>query len=173
MPRKPLTAAERKQARYWLKRLGLDPKKLGLERLLAPRGAGAPKHDDAPLLVSLELFVRATARSYGISREAALRVYVDAAWHFHKHGEFGRNAKAIVARLSRKLRPLKRRDARTLVPREWLKRDIDPEKFISFPVTGDLRKIDPEQFMPRKLAKLKRVGGSLGASQYVVIESND
>jgi len=55
MPREPLTAAERKQARYWLKRLGLDPKKLGLERLLAPRQKGGPKHDDTPLLASLEL----------------------------------------------------------------------------------------------------------------------
>jgi len=58
------------------------------------------------------------------------------------------------------------------VPRKWLERGIDPEKLVSFPVTPDLRKIDPEKFMPRKLAKLKRIGGSPGRSQYVVVESD-
>src|SRR5260370_29052360 len=160
MPRKPQTVAEaeaeqraRKQARYWLKVLGVDLKRHGLEHLLSPRKHGRSEYDDTPMLKSLELFVRSTARSYGISRDAALRIFVDAAWHFEQQGEFlsyeegkfGCSAAAARARLRRKLREsgLDKKDIRELVPREWLKRGIDPEKFISFPVTKtDLREID-------------------------------
>jgi hypothetical protein len=184
MPRKALTAAEdrqaRKQARYWLKVLGVDLKRHGLGHLLSPRKPGKPEHDDAPLLASLELFLRSLERERGISRNAALHTLVDGIWHLDKAGgplALGYSADAVVARLRRKLRDggFDKRDIRKLVPRKWLERGIDPEKFISFPVTRDLRGVDPEKWASRKLAKLKRLRSqnSMGGATFIVTESDD
>ena len=176
MPRMPLTAGEARKLRHLLRKAGQEHLLPLLSPDLQPHRRGRLGLDNAPLLESLELFVRATVRSYGISREAALRVFVIGIWHLNRHyerGRFGISTDAVVARLGRKLQALEGRDARTLVPREWLEQGVDPEKFVSFPVTTDLRKIDPREFLPRKQAKLKRIGGSLGRSQYVVVESDE
>jgi hypothetical protein len=182
MPRKALTAAEdtqaRKRARYWLKVLGIDLKQHGLERLLTPRKGGRSKHDDAPMLASLELFLRTTKRERGLSRNAALHLLVDAVWLLGWLP--GYTADAGVARLHKKLKDggYDKKDSRTLVPPEWLERGIDPETFLTFPIskTGDLRGIDPEKFTPtRKLARLKRLPSPnpKGGTAFIVTETDD
>jgi len=170
---KPPTAADKRLLRSLLKRLAPDLLPL-LPPDLLPHKRGRATHDDASLLASLELFVRNTARVRGITRGAALRVLVEGVWPLHEAGQptpfRGSSAEAAAARLSRKLREggFDKRDARTLVPREWLKRGIDPEKFVTFPITKDLHAIDPEKLSPRKLAKLKRA-----APGRFIVETDD
>ncbi len=193
MPRKPQTVAEaeaeqraRKQARYWLKVLGVDLKRHGLEHLLSPRKGGRAKLDGGPMFwKSLELFLRSMKRTRGMNRTAALQWLVDLLWPLYETGalgfyeEFGKNPAAIVARLRRNLQKggYAKRNAKKLVPREWLKRGIDPETFINFPVTKeDLRRIDPEKFTPaRKLARLKRLPSPnpKGGTAFIVTETDD
>jgi hypothetical protein len=177
-PVEPLTAAEAKQARYWLKRVGLE-----VPSNLLPREGGRPKLDGGPMFwKSLELFLRSMKRTRGMNRTAALRWLVDLLWPLYETGtleKFGKNPNAIVVRLRRNLQKggYDKRDAKKLVPREWLKRGIDPETFINFPVTkGDLRRIDPEKFTPaRKLARLKRLPSPnpKGGTAFIVTETDD
>jgi hypothetical protein len=180
-PLKPLTAGEAKQARYWLKRLGLE-----VPPNLMPRKGGRPKLDQGPMFFkSLELFVRSMERARGVSRYAALWLLVDLLWPLYEagglyeKGKFGLSPDAIVGRWRLKLRKggYNKCDAKTLVPREWLKRGIDPETFINFPVTkNDLCEIDPEKFTPaRKLARLKRLSSPnpKGGTAFIVTETDE
>jgi hypothetical protein len=151
MPRKPLTAAEdrqaRKQARHWLKVLDIDLKQHGLEHLLSPhkRGRRERAHDTPAMLDGIELLVRTAMRERGISRNAALHWWFEGIYKKLKKlgadsifvANFGPNANAVIARLSRKLRKggFHKRDIKTLVPREWLEAGVDPEKFTTIPPT--------------------------------------
>jgi hypothetical protein len=139
----PLTVAEAKQFRRLIRKTGRGHLLPVFWPDLLPRKRGRRERtsDTDAMLAGIEMSVRIAMRERGMSRNAALHLAFDyACGKLKKLGaesHFGPNAKAIVARLSRKLRKggFDKRDIKTLVPREWLEAGIDPEKFTLIPST--------------------------------------
>jgi hypothetical protein len=148
MPRK-LTDAEAKQFRRLLRKVGDENLLPLLWPDLLPRKRGRHERavDTPAMLAQFELFLRTAMRERGMSRNAALHWAFDGVYKKLKKlgaddafvGRFGPNAKAVVARLNRKLRKggFHKAGIKTLVPREWLEAGIDPEKFTTLPPKAD------------------------------------
>jgi hypothetical protein len=140
MPR-TLTDAEAKQFRHLLRKVGDEHLLPLLWPDLLPRKRGRREYaaDTPAMLGQLELFLCTAMRERGMRRNTALHWTVDGTYKKLKKlgadsvlvGHLGRNADALVARLSRKLRKgnYHKKDIKELVPPEWLEAGIDPGKF--------------------------------------------
>ena len=138
MPRKPLTAAQARRARYWFKMAGLEHVLTSRPDLL-PRKRGRRAHaPDAHQLDGIELFLR-TAEQQGMKRHTALHWLVGHVYdRLHAANAtsafialYGKNPDAAVARLSSKLRKggYRKKDIRELLPPELLEAGVDPARF--------------------------------------------
>jgi hypothetical protein len=147
MPRQPLTIAEARQLRRLIRKAGFDHL---LPLLPQPHKRGRhPYAADAYQLRGVELFLRTAMRERGMRRNTGLHWIYDPLYKkLLKRrdddpasallvAQLGPNTNAVVARISKKLREggFHKLSISELLPPEWLKAGIDPERFTTLPPT--------------------------------------